>query len=173
MDKYKEMLRVAQNDHKTLLHERADLVEQQELVSDQLEETQGQINKLEETILSLSRLCGIDPSTVRPTLSNAPLARARFKDVVGNVVKRAVAPMTAVEVRSRMLEDGFDDSKYNNLLANVHVTLKRLAESGELLTEQIDGKTAYKINPEYFARIERIGIQHPTTMPPGRVNRAK
>jgi len=156
IDKYREMLKTAMADRQALLEQEADFVQQQELVSDQLEEARNQRKKLDETILSLSRLCGIDPSTLRPVLSASPLVAARFKDVVLDVVKRASAPMTAVEVRTQMLADGFNDSKYGNLLANVHVTLKRCVDSGELLRDEIDGKAAYKPDPDFVPRMRRI-----------------
>ena len=52
-------------------------------------------------------------------------------------------------VRFRLKSEGFLIEKYQNPLAVIHTTLKRLEEQGEVETTKKDGKTFYKwVDPE-------------------------
>jgi hypothetical protein len=77
------------------------------------------LTELTHTISTLSRLCGLTP-TVPWGLTDAC-----------RVVLRGGGPMSATDVRDRLLSIGFDLSKYSNDLAAIHTVLKRLEESGE------------------------------------------
>jgi hypothetical protein len=77
------------------------------------------LTELAQTIGTLSRLCGLTP-TVPWGLTDAC-----------RVVLRSGRPMTAVDVRDRLLAIGVDLSKYSVPLAAIHTVLKRLNESGE------------------------------------------
>jgi len=158
MDKYRATLKAAAQDRDALLEQRSQLLDEQELVADRLEETDKQIKRLEETILSLSRLCGVELATMRTLRSMSSLGRYGLTQAIREAMKSETAWVTAMDVRRRMLENKFDDGKYDNLLANIHVTLKRLAKSGELLSAEVEGKTAYKINPDFEPKIERMGM---------------
>jgi hypothetical protein len=155
MDKYKVTLNELQNDHAVLLDKQTALLEELELVTDRLAETDRDIKQIEETMLSVSRLCGVELATLR-LLSPRELGRLGLTAAIREVMKSATGFITAVDVRNRMLDNKFDDAKYDNLLASVHVTLKRLAKSGELLKDEFDGKTAYKTNPGFIPTIERM-----------------
>lgn len=158
MDKYQATLKELTQDHAKLLDERTALLEEQELVTDRLAETNKNIKRIEETMVSVSRLCGVELATPR-LLSPSDMGRLGLTAAIREIMKPATVFMTAVDVRSRLLENKFDDGKYDNLLASIHVTLKRLEASGELLKGEVDGKVAYKINSAFVPKIERIGIR--------------
>lgn len=162
--KYREILKQLQIDRNAKLESIAKLNEQREHIADELEEEGAQLKKLDETIISFCRLMGDDPASLRPIL-RLPIAEYTLTGAIREVMKAATTWMTAVDVRNRMLENRFEDGKHDNLLASVHVTLKRLRQSGELLKGEVDGKAAYKLNPEYIPRIERMGIGMGTTPP--------
>ena len=156
MDKYKATLQELRQDLATLLDEQTGLLEEQELIADQLAEKSRSIKRVEETLMSVARLCGVELTDVRLRLSSPGMSRLGLTPAIREAMKDATGWMTARDVRQRMLENKFDDGKYDNLLASIHVTLKRLAKSGELVTQETDGKTEYKLNPEYVPRIERM-----------------
>src|SRR5262249_37903404 len=60
------------------------------------------------------------------------------------LVLRGGVPMTAVDVRDRLLHVGVDLSTYSNDLAVIHTVLKRLNEAGEIRPlPRPAGKSAY------------------------------
>ncbi|HEY7497460.1 MAG TPA: hypothetical protein VH740_03055 [Vicinamibacterales bacterium] len=77
------------------------------------------LTDLAQTISTLSRLCGLTP-TVPWGLTDAC-----------RIVLRSGRPMSATDVRDRLLGIGFDLSKYSVPLAAIHTVLKRLNEAGE------------------------------------------
>lgn len=154
-DQYRETLKALEQELDTLQAEQEQLFEQRELIADQLVEKAKRIKSVEETIASFQRLCGIQPT--RRVRFSTDLARFGLTEAVRAVMKKATDWMTAIDVRKQMLENGFDDGKYDNLLASVHVTLKRLANTDELLRKEVEGKTAYKVNPDYVPRIMGLG----------------
>ena len=105
-DEYKRALAAACREYETLSAERAQLDER--------------LERLQETIHSLTRLCGHTPTV--------PWGLA---DACRVVLRRAEKPMTPVEIRDRLTQIGFDVSHYSNELAAIHTTLKRFEESGE------------------------------------------
>jgi hypothetical protein len=61
------------------------------------------------------------------------------------VLRAAGAPLTAVEVRAQLAAMGLDLTRYENDLAAIHTTLKRLVQSGEArFIPQPWGKPAYQ-----------------------------
>jgi hypothetical protein len=83
--------------------------------------------ELQQSISTLTRLCGFVPSVA-----------FGLTDACRLVLRGAGAPMTAVQVRERLLSIGFDLDKYENALAAIHTVLKRLAESGETHPIELD-----------------------------------
>ncbi len=81
----------------------------------------GRLSELAESVGTLSRLCGLTPSV--------PWGLA---DACRTVLRNAGQPMSPADVRDRLAVVGFDLSRYSNVLAALHTTLKRLAEAGEL-----------------------------------------
>jgi hypothetical protein len=80
----------------------------------------ARIAQLQETIRTLTKLCGFTPTV--------PFG---LTDACRLVLRNAAAPLTAVQVRERLTAMGFDHEKYANGLAAIHTVLKRLQESGE------------------------------------------
>lgn len=95
-------------------------IREYETLGQQRQDIDKRLSELAQTISTLSRLCGLTP-TVPWGLTDAC-----------RVVLRSGLPMTATDVRDRLLAIGFDLSKYSNELAGIHTVLKRLNESGEL-----------------------------------------
>ena len=50
------------------------------------------------------------------------------------ILKKAVEPLTASEIRESLGAIGFDMKSYSNPLATIHTVLRRLGESGEMET---------------------------------------
>jgi hypothetical protein len=92
-----------------------------EIVAAQKAELEQRILTLRQTLVSLSRLCGLTP-----TVSWGMTDGIRF------ILRRAQRPLTAVDVREELANWGFDMSKYANDLSAIHTTLKRLNQSGEI-----------------------------------------
>ena len=79
----------------------------------------ARIAQLQQTINTLSRLCGLQP-TVPWGLT----------DACRTLLRNAGRPLSAVEIRARLTSIGFDLNRYSNPLAAIHTVLKRLDESG-------------------------------------------
>jgi hypothetical protein len=85
------------------------------------------LGELQQTIGSLCRLCGLEP-TVPFGLTEA----CRL------ILRSASRPVTAVEVRDRLATMGFDLSRYANVMATVHTVLRRMREAGEAEAVDLD-----------------------------------
>lgn len=117
--------------------------------------------RLQQTIGSLSRLCGLEPTV--------PFG---LTDACRLVLRSAGRPLTAPEIRDRLEATGFDLEKYANALAAIHTTLKRLTEGGEAAPSEIDkssriayaflqsGVVASRVGPSR-ARGRRRRPEHP------------
>jgi hypothetical protein len=112
---YRRALDAAVREYETALAERVTL--------------ERRLAQLQQTIGTLSRLCGLVP-TVQWGLTDA----CRL------VLRSAGEPVTAVQVRDRLAAIGFDLDRYANPLASIHVVLKRLAESGEARTRRANAE---------------------------------
>ena len=77
-----------------------------------------------------------EPQKHAPDLSS-------ITDVVRNVLKSAIQPITPTEVRDEMLAMGFDKGKYTQFLASVHVILKRLAKNDEVFEFTFGDRKTY------------------------------
>jgi hypothetical protein len=92
------------------------------------------IGQLLQTVGNLMRLCNLTPTV--------PLG---LTDGCRMVLRAAASPLTAVEVRAQLAAMGLDLSRYENDLAAIHTTLKRLNQSGEVrFIPQPWGKPAYQ-----------------------------
>jgi hypothetical protein len=90
----------------------------------------ARIAQLQETIRTLTKLCGFTPTV--------PFG---LTDACRLVLRNAGVPLTAVQVRERLTAIGFDHEKYANGLAAIHTVLKRLQESGEAALADRDDVT--------------------------------
>ena len=113
-----------------------------ERLEEQREEMDNRITQLKQTIVSLATLC--NDKAILAKLAKLVEA-AGITDNCREVLRTSDFALSALEVKDRLLKLGLDASKYTNLLASIHAVLKRLAESGEVRTVQLeDGSTAYK-----------------------------
>jgi hypothetical protein len=103
-----------------------------EALGEQRRETDKRLGELAQSIGTLMRLLGLTP-TVPLGLTDAC-----------RLVLRAGVPLTATDVRDRLLHIGFDLSIYSSDLAVIHTVLKRLNEAGEIrLLPRAGGRHAY------------------------------
>lgn len=97
----------------------------------------ARIVQLQQTIGTLTRLCGL-----------APTVPMGLTDACRLVLRGSHTPMTAIQVRERLEAIGVMDlAKYANALSAIHTTLKRLNEGGEAVSVDLDdsSRTAYQI----------------------------
>jgi hypothetical protein len=115
-------------------------VREYEQVSAQHAALEGRLAQLKQSIATLSKLCGYEP-TVQLGLT----------DACRMVLRNAVQPLTALEIRDRLIAVGLDLDRYSNAQASIHTVLKRMHEAGELVerdrVEPADSKTAYVYAP--------------------------
>lgn len=104
---YRKALEAASREWETLAAERARL--------------DKRLAGLQQTIATLSRLCGYVPTV--------PFGLA---DACRLILMRREQPMTAGQVREELEMMGFDLARQANPLASIHVTLKRLVEAGQV-----------------------------------------
>lgn len=110
---------------------------------------ESRISHLRQSILHLTKLCGYEPSV--------PFG---LTDACRLVLQNAPAPLTAVGIRDRLQQIGFDLDRYANPLAAIHTTLKRMTEAGHAEPSPDEtSRTAYvqrTLTPkaESFARDE-------------------
>jgi hypothetical protein len=105
-----------------------------ESLTAQRAELDRRIGQLLQTVGNLMRLCNLTPTV--------PLG---LTDGCRMVLRAAASPLTAVEVREQLAAMGLDLSRYENDLAAIHTTLKRLNQSGEVrFIPQAWGKPAYQ-----------------------------
>jgi hypothetical protein len=130
-DDYKRALEAAVREYEKLTAEHAEL--------------EGRLAQLKHSIAALTKLCGYEPTT--------PLG---LTDACRLVLRNAVAPLTALEVRDRLVSIGIDLGRYSNPLASIHTVLKRMHDGGELVErdrdDEPDARTAYAFV------LPRIGI---------------
>ena len=131
-DEYRQALNAATKELETLSAERAAL--------------DRRIGQLLQTVGNLMRLCNLTP-TVTVGLTDG----CRW------VLRSAGSPLTAVEVRAQLAAMGIDLSRYENDLAAIHTTLKRLDEAGEVrFIPQPWGKPAYQWMPGSYPKARTI-----------------
>jgi len=97
---------------------------------------EARLSQLKHSIAALTRLCGYEPTV--------PLG---LTDACRLVLRNSADPLTALELRDRLVSIGVDLDKHSNPLASIHTVLRRLQESGELVERERDdersSKTAY------------------------------
>ena len=121
--------RVTNADYRAALEAAA---KEYEKLGEERRKIDDRLTQLAQTIGTLSRLLGLQPTV--------PLS---ITDAV-RLAMRAGVPLTPPEVRDRLLSIGFDLSSYSNELAVIHTVLRRLNEAGEIrVISRAGGKNAY------------------------------
>jgi cob(I)alamin adenosyltransferase len=125
--------RVSQDDYKRALEA---AVREYEQASAEHRALETRIAQLKQSIATLTKLCGYEP-TVQLGLTEA----CRM------VLRNANRPLTALDVRERLVAVGVDMDRYSNALASIHNVLRRMHEAGEVTererAEAEHAKTAY------------------------------
>jgi hypothetical protein len=97
-----------------------------------------EIAKMENVIAALSAVTAQDEEAMQTS---------GLTDAIRSVLRMAPEGLSPTEVRSRLEASGFNFStRYTNLMANIHIVLRRLEQSGEatvITTENASGKRYY------------------------------
>jgi hypothetical protein len=118
-DEYRRALDAAVREYEHLTAQRASL--------------DARISQLQHSIAALTKLCGFEPTV--------PLG---LTDACRLVLRNSPAPLTALEVRDRLISIGLDLTRYSNPLASIHTVLRRLHDSGEVVErDRDDDRRAY------------------------------
>jgi hypothetical protein len=91
------------------------------------------LSQLRHSIAALTKLCGYEPTV--------PLG---LTDACRLVLRNSTDPLTAVELRDRLVSIGVDLDHHSNPLASIHTVLRRLHESGELVECDRDDERSSK-----------------------------
>jgi hypothetical protein len=93
------------------------------------------IAQLEQVVAALSALTGQHEEDMQAS---------GMTDAIRNVLRRSLGPLTPTQVRDKLVESGFAFvENHSNLLANVHVVLKRLVQSEEAIIGEHHGTRVY------------------------------
>jgi hypothetical protein len=134
------------------MDELAELMTEREEIEVRRDEIERRIDRLREAIVGLGSLCNKSSYEIakeRPELfpDKAP-SDLGFTDAVRKIFKEYKDDyFSPVEIRDFLGMDGFDVSKYKNVLASIHSILKRLKAKNEIFEGTHDGKVLYKLNP--------------------------
>jgi hypothetical protein len=100
----------------------------------QIEEHDKQAAALTQTMKALAPLVGEQPPPDVQIATDSDTPSGGMTDCVRAILKKAVEPVTASEIRESLEAIGFDMNSYSNPLATIHTVLRRLTESGEVET---------------------------------------
>lgn len=126
---YKAALRRAKAEYATFRHRLQEATQQQE-------DLEIHLGKLRETIFALSRITG-QPFSEQEHLGFTDAIRLAFKTAPGQ-------KMTAIDVRARLAQLGWDFAGHSNVLASIHTILNRLEARREIRSAGAsDGKKAF------------------------------
>jgi hypothetical protein len=131
----------------------------------QRDAVETRLAQLRSIISNLGALCGL-PAERRPSPDLG------LTDACRSALRASLGGLTAAQVRERLASLGIDSDQYSNLLASVHVVLKRLVAAGEVWTYKAkDGKQVYAWkraavpyavnNPELATAIVTGGLMWP------------
>ncbi|MDT4954129.1 MAG: hypothetical protein QOJ02_2267 [Acidobacteriota bacterium] len=132
------------------VEELSKVMSQREELEIELEQVDQRIKKLSRSIHGLGEL--FDPYAVAKLTEKRPelfprrtvTKDAGFTDAIRKVLMESLGTAyTAIEVRDALERDGFDISKYKNVLASIHAILKRLVNQGQVETNSDEGKVEY------------------------------
>jgi hypothetical protein len=132
------------------MHELSALTAQRKALDDQRKELDARLVQVRKGALGLGSMCGQDPKTVEtkyPELFPQQIEpEVGLTEAIRIVMKSHKGKtLTPIEIRTGLLNIGFDLGKYRNQLATIHITLKRLCDNGEIKMDiqKASGKTVY------------------------------
>ena len=102
-----------------------------------LDECDKQIGALIQTINAIAPLVGDTPMDAPAT--EEPETPLGMTDCIRSILAETEDPLSAAEIRDRLEAMGLDMKSYSNPLATVHTVLRRLTESGEVETQDVEG----------------------------------
>lgn len=117
---------------------------------------ESRIAQLKHSIATLTKLCGYEPTV--------PLG---LTDACRLVLRNAVAPLTALEVRDRLASIGVGLDKYSNPLASIHTVLKRMHDAGELVERDRDDEPSARTAYAFVMRLGNARGLSPLKRKPG------
>ena len=132
------------------MQELSELTAQRKTLDDHRKELDARLVQVRKGALGLGSMCGQDPRSVESTYPD--LFPQRIEPEVGlteaiRIVMKSQKgkTLTPIEMRTGLLNIGFDLGKYRNPLATIHITLKRLCDNGEIKMDvhKASGKTVY------------------------------
>jgi hypothetical protein len=109
--------------------------ELQELLASQ-KQTEKRIIQIRQTIAALDTLSGRRIIDDNSSLGLTGAIRSIFKALPENT------PISAGQIRTKLLSTGFAEGQYANFMSSIHVILRRLEESKEILRRE-DGKSLF------------------------------
>lgn len=130
------------------LKELSELMSEREELDNRREELDAKIIQLRQGVLGLAGLCGVN--SLQLTIERPEL----FPDLISydlgltDAIRKAMQAervfLSPIEIRKRLHTMGYDIKKHKNILASIHVSLKRLAESDEVETGNRESKVVYR-----------------------------
>lgn len=148
-------------------------IKEYERLKTQRDAVETRLAQLRQTIAGLGPLCDL-PADSSPSLELG------LTDACRSALRASVSGLTPGEVRERIGGLGIDLERYSNLLASIHIVLKRLVAAGEAFTYRgRDGKPVYAwkrpaipfavSDPEQAKALVTGGMMWPEfPIPPGR-----
>lgn len=113
-------------------------------------QAEKRIAQLKITISGLQALCdaGDTIEDTRAALASLPpsqpIEEMGLTDLVREIMKAAKQPCTPKLVKEEMEHLGYDIKRYSNIIATLHIVMKRLVEQGEARTvQEWDGLKKY------------------------------
>lgn len=139
---FKEALKEAETELDQILIEESALDERRL-------ELEKRVARLTENISHLAALAD-DTTSFRSDILRMN-ADSGLNAIVLQVVHAADSPLTVVKIKERAEILGFNTSRYQNILATLHITLDRLSKNNGPVEKQKDaeGKKVYRPNPNY------------------------
>jgi hypothetical protein len=126
----------------------------------QIEERDKQAAALAQTMRALAPLVGEQPPPDVQPAEDAETPPGGMTDCVRAILRKAVKPLTASEIRESLEAIGFDMKSYSNPLATIHTVLRRLGESGEVeATHEMLSAKKFNIPMSKHGRPTIVGVE--------------
>jgi hypothetical protein len=101
---------------------------------------------IDERLVKLSKMIASLQGLLAGNNSRAEIA-LKFTDACRYVLQGSRTPKTPREIRDDLIAIGFPVEEYQNVLASIHTTMKRLGEKREVQLVMAGGKSAYIATP--------------------------